>query len=166
MYTGRRRAARAAHASAAAGRTTPWAAEAGTAEAEESSDCSGLLYGPHGHGDAAAENRDRLSVIELRRIRSLSPKFCRSCLRARPDAAEERAASSAGETLEAELEGRCSRAKLGDGSSRGEDRPDGLRRRLRRLLESRSHRRHAFRSIIPRRSAGRTTDRGSAASRC
>jgi len=84
MYTGRRQAARAAHASAAAGRTTPWAAEAGTAEAEESSDCSGLLYGSQRHGRADAEMKGPWASSDSRRIQSLSNETSRSSSRARP----------------------------------------------------------------------------------
>ncbi len=84
MYTRWRRAARAAHASAAAGRTTPWAAEAGTAEAEESSDCSGLLYGPQRHGRADAEKQGARAISDSRRIQPLRHETSRSSSRARP----------------------------------------------------------------------------------
>ena len=166
MYTGRRQAARAAHAPAAAGRTTPWAAEAGTAEAEESSVCSGLLYGPHRHGDADAEMQGVRASSSDRRIGPLSGKISRSCWRGRPEIAGERAASSADDSLAEECGGRCSEARFGDRSMLSETRPTGLRRRLRSPIEPRRLQRHDFCSIISRRSAGRTTDRGSAASRC
>ena len=81
-------------------------------------------------------------------------------------AVEERAASSADESISARFRRRCSNANLGLRSSRIKVRPAGLRRRLQSSIESRRQQRRAFCLINTRRPAGRTTDRGSAASRC
>ena len=83
-----------------------------------------------------------------------------------PKADEERAASSADESIPAGFGHRCSNANLGGRSIHIEVRPAGLRRRLRSSIESRRQQRRDFCPINTRRSAGRTTDRGSAASRC
>ena len=78
----------------------------------------------------------------------------------------ERAASSADELIPARFGLHCSNATLGGRSIRIELRPTGLRRRPRSSIESRRQQRCSFCPINTRRSAGRTTDRGSAASRC
>ena len=57
MYTDRRRAAQAAHALAPEWAHNVLGGGGRKASAADSSVCSGLLYGPHWHGDADSESR-------------------------------------------------------------------------------------------------------------